>query len=196
VRPRAEPQSQEKTWRISVVANKRAERFGVEKETTCRKRRDCQPTMASNVAPLRRIHVGRDEIGAVCSMPLEGRVPLLAQARRSVLQRAHRQTCSTTKVPRTSHTAGGGRQSRLRPRPYRPARHQRAGFCEEGQPHPCRSTNGTAPRQAKTSRQKQGRHSNPRHRENHMIASDGGRDGDTAPIAVRKVVDRIIAKAA
>ena len=69
-----------------------AERFGVEKETTCRERRDCQPTMASNVAPHRRIHVGRGEIDAVCSMPLEGRVRLLAQARRSVLQRAHPQT--------------------------------------------------------------------------------------------------------
>jgi hypothetical protein len=33
-------------WRISVVANKRWERFRVEKETRCRKWRHCQPTNA------------------------------------------------------------------------------------------------------------------------------------------------------
>jgi hypothetical protein len=34
---RAEPQSREKRWLISVMLHKRSERFGVEKETQCGK---------------------------------------------------------------------------------------------------------------------------------------------------------------
>jgi hypothetical protein len=41
-----------------------------------------------------------------------------------------------------SSAARGGRENRVRHTPRCPARHQWAGFCEEGQPYPCRSANG------------------------------------------------------
>ena len=87
VRPRAEPQSREKTWRISVVLNKRSERFGVEKETV----REMAVLSADRMTESERltaIYVGRAEIGAAWSMRSEEDVRLLAQARRSLVQRA------------------------------------------------------------------------------------------------------------
>lgn len=65
MRPRAEPQCREKTWRISVVPNKRRERFGVEKETTCRKWRYRQPTngLESTASASNLCAPGRDRRG-------------------------------------------------------------------------------------------------------------------------------------
>src|SRR6266700_5661804 len=56
----------EKTWLISVWMRKRSEWFGVKKETTCRKRRHCQPMNSESEGPHHRIYVDRAEIGAAC----------------------------------------------------------------------------------------------------------------------------------
>ena len=71
MRPRAEPQFREKTWRISVVLNKRSERFSVERETICSKGRHCLPKEWSKSTPA-AAYVGRAEIGAAWSMPSRG----------------------------------------------------------------------------------------------------------------------------
>ena len=66
MRTRAEPQFQEKTWRISVVLNKRSERLSVERET----RGGMSPkTFERNAAPSNPCGPSRDR--GVCSMPLE-----------------------------------------------------------------------------------------------------------------------------
>ena len=178
MRPRAEPQCREKTWRISVVANKRWERLGVEKETACRKWRYCQPTNASNVTLHHRIGVGRAEISGSLEVLREDRhfslklddPPSTRRFREPVRRRRWR-----------GYPPRGGRESRLRLTPNRPARYQRAGFGEEGQPHPCRSANGNCAETSEDLTPSQGRHSDLRHRENHMIAGNGGRDGENGP---------------
>ena len=118
---------------------------------------------------------------AVCSMPSSRRrAPSRSSSTIPPSMRRSTRTCSTTKVVRLS-AAGGGRESRLRPTPNRPARYQRAGFGEEGQPHPCRSANGNCAETSEDLTPSQGRHSDQRHRENHMIAGNGGRDSENGP---------------
>lgn len=75
VRPRAEPQSREKTWLISVLMNKRSERFSAERETIyCKGWYRLPRTDRGNTAPPRLREPGRNAGGLI--EELRGGLPL------------------------------------------------------------------------------------------------------------------------
>ena len=65
-----------RTWPISVRMRKKSECLGVEKETTCRRRRYCSQQIAATEEPHRRIYVGRAEMTRPCCRPRRGATEL------------------------------------------------------------------------------------------------------------------------
>ena len=196
MRPRAEPQSREKTG-VSRLWRTRGRNDLAQKKKRCAGNGGIVSRQTPlNGTPHHRIRVGRAEIGAVCSMPsVGGRAPSRSSWTIPRSMRRSTRTCSTTKVAEDYPPRVARRESRLRPTSQPPRRtNGRVPRRVVNRIHAVAPTE-TAPRQAKTSRQAREGHSDLRHRENHMIAGNGGRDGENGAIAARKIVDRVIAKA-
>ena len=163
---RAETQSWEKRWLISVVPYKGSERLGVEKETGCGKCR----------------HRWRDRPSTETFLPrpmeLDFRQPVEVLWKtiaffRSGPEHPHAdpiRTSSTTRVGR-SLFACGGRENWERNVVDRPAPSDRSGLREDGQTRPCCAADEERPEASEDLPPRKRRHADLRHGENDMIAS-------------------------
>ena len=120
---RAETQSREKTWRISVVLDKRSKRFGVEKERMGDKRRHRQSGNCRQRRTCHRIFVGRTEIGSAWSRYLnEGGYYLSLKLGYSSFTASIYANLFEDDGGRVLTLARGGRENWPRGSPGRPAR--------------------------------------------------------------------------
>ena len=128
---------QEKTWRISVVLNKRSVRFGAERETICRKGRYCPGRNDRAPRALHRSYVDQTEIGTACSTaPRRERGYLSLKLDRPLLQRDALCRLARRMMATKPHPlVRGGCENWLRRILHHPGRLRRAGLREHDQAH-------------------------------------------------------------
>ena len=128
-----------RTWPISVRMRKKSECLGVEKETTCRRRRYCSQQIAATEEPHRRIYVGRAEMTRPRYRPRRGATAFFARARLCLLQRGDLHESGRGGRWRGTIRRAYGRKTCVRRALLGPARLQWAGLREDGQPCPRRT---------------------------------------------------------